>query len=79
MQLTNKFYRVEDLRSKNSEGYNLLINELGISNLPKPTKINSREHAKLNRHDFARWPKVIDEIDKMSDLFGYSKFDHYSI
>lgn len=79
MQLTDKFYRVEDLRSSSSEGYYLLTSSLGISKLPKPTKVNSRKHAKLNRNDFVRWPGVIEEIDNMSHLFGYSRIDNYSI
>lgn len=79
MQLTNKFYRVEDLRSGSSEGYYLLTSALEISKLPKPTKVNSRRHAKLNRQDFKKWPEVVEEIDNMSNLFGYSRLDDYSI
>ena len=79
MQLTDKFYRVEDLRSSSSEGYYLLTNALAIDKLPRPTKVNSRRHAKLNRNDFGKWPEVVEEIDNMSHLFGYSRLDNYSI
>ena len=79
MELTDKFYRVEDLKTKDSEGYRILTSALGIEKLPKPTTVNSRKHAKLTRQDFVKWPHIIDEINHMSDQFGYRIPNDYSI
>ena len=79
MKLTDKFYRVEDLKTEDSEGYCILTSALGIEKLPKPTTVNSRKHVKLNRQDFIKWPHIIDEIDCMSNRFGYCTPNDYFI